>query len=98
MGWLGGEVGSEAAGFGPESEGEVEGEGAEGEGGSEEGGEVENEAGGMEVLGELCRQCSPPYRWHLLILWGGRKIQPLCGGGQKRVFFPIPVLLVGCES
>ena len=24
-------------------------------------------------------------------------IEPHCGGGRGRVFFPIPVLLVGCE-
>jgi hypothetical protein len=26
------------------------------------------------------------------------KIQPRCGGREERVFFPIPALLVGCES
>ena len=40
---------------------------------------------------------SASYRWHLLILWEGRRIEPHCGGGRGRVFFPIPVLLVGCE-
>jgi hypothetical protein len=28
----------------------------------------------------------------------GKMIQPRCGGEEERVFFPIPVLIVGCES
>ena len=43
-------------------------------------------------------RCSPPYSWHLLI-WRGKKVNSAALRGKgERVFFPIPVLLVGCES
>jgi hypothetical protein len=75
-----------ADGFGFEGAEDEDAVGRAADGVEWDGGELDEAEGEVGQEGAEEVECSPPYRWYLLILWEGRRIQPLCGGRGTGLF------------